>query len=227
MPRKKTARFQPPAARTVNSILEALDAHLPAAHCALNYQDPYQLLVATILSAQCTDQRVNQVTPGLFDRFPDAGRMAEAPVERIEEIIRPTGFFRQKAKNIKAMSQVLAEKYDGRVPPDLDALVQLPGIGRKTANVVLGECFQIPGVVVDTHVRRIAGRLGLTPNDNPDKIERDLMATIPEQKWTVLSHQLILLGRTICLARRPRCGQCFLPKWCPWGQKVLDSPDHS
>jgi endonuclease-3 len=153
--------------------------------------------------------------------LPDSARMAAAEVEQIEEIIRPTGFFRQKAKNIKAMSQILIERHQGRVPPDLNALVQLPGIGRKTANVVLGECFHIPGIVVDTHVRRIAGRLGLTPHDDPDKIERDLMKLIPEQKWTLFSHQLIHLGRRICLARRPRCEGCFLPAWCPWGQKVL------
>ncbi len=223
MPRKKTARFQPPAIGTVTSILAALDEHLPDARCALTYHDPYQLLVATILSAQCTDERVNQVTPILFSRFPDSSRMSSAEVEQIEEIIRPTGFFRQKAKNIKAMSQILTESHQGRVPPDLSALVQLPGIGRKTANVVLGECFGIPGIVVDTHVRRIAGRLGLTPNDDPDKIEHDLMRIIPQDKWTLFSHQLIHLGRSICLARRPRCERCFLPDWCPWGQKVLST----
>ncbi len=221
MPRKKTARFQPPARQTVEFILDGLDQHLPQARCALAYHDPYQLLVATILSAQCTDERVNQVTPGLFERFPTCQDMAEADLEDLEGIIRPTGFYRQKAKNIKAMSQIVTANHHGRVPADLDALVKLPGVGRKTANVVLGECFDVPGIVVDTHVRRIAGRLGWTANDNPDKIEIDLMALVPREKWTLLSHQLILLGRTICLARKPRCKECFLSSGCPVGREAL------
>ncbi|MBU0515102.1 MAG: endonuclease III [Proteobacteria bacterium] len=221
MPRKKTARFRPPAKQTVEFVLDALDRHLPQARCALTYRDPYQLLVATVLSAQCTDERVNQVTPVLFERFPTCQDVAEADVEDLELIIRPTGFYRQKAMNIKAMSQVLAAGHDGLVPPDLDALVKLPGVGRKTANVVLGECFDIPGIVVDTHVRRIAGRLGWTANDNPDKIENDLMVLVPREKWTIFSHQLILLGRTICQARKPRCRECFLSSPCPLGQEAL------
>jgi len=221
---KKTVGFRPPSPQIVKFVLDALDRHLPRARCALTFDDPYQLLVATILSAQCTDERVNQVTPVLFERYPSCPDVARADLSDLEAIIRPTGFFRQKAKNIKAMSQVLAAEHQGRVPPDLDVLVKLPGVGRKTANVVLGECFHIPGIVVDTHVRRLAGRLAWTANDNPDKIEIDLMALIPREKWTIFSHQLILLGRTICLARKPRCPECFLAARCPFGPEALSTP---
>jgi len=196
------------------SILPLLDRHYPDAHCTLDHRTPLELLVATVLSAQCTDARVNQVTPGLFRKYPDAAAFAQAPLEDLEAAIHSTGFYRNKAKNIQACCRELQERFGGQVPADLEILVKLPGIGRKTANVILGNAFHVPGMVVDTHVSRVAQRLGLTASQDPVKIEYDLMEVIPRDQWVTFSHQLILHGRTICLARKPLCPRCPLQSWC-------------
>jgi endonuclease-3 len=196
-------------------ILIALRSRFPAPECALLHENPFQLLIATILSAQCTDERVNMVTPALFAQYPTAGIMAEAPVESIAEIIRSTGFFQNKAKNIKGCCIALVERHGSLVPRTMDELTSLPGVGRKTANVVLGNAFGVPGFPVDTHVRRIANLLELTDSENPDAIERHLCAITPEAEWTEASHLIILHGRTTCIARRPRCAECIIAKHCP------------
>ncbi len=196
-----------------------LDELYPDAQCSLDFGDPLQLLVATILSAQCTDERVNKVTPALFRKFPAAKAFAEVSIEELEEDIRSTGFYHNKAKAIKETCRVLVERYGGEVPPDLDAMVELPGIGRKTANVVLGNAFQIPGIVVDTHVARLSARLGLTDKKDRDKIEQDLMEAVPRQKWIQFCHQLIQHGRRICIARKPKCPICPLLPFCDYGMK--------
>jgi endonuclease-3 len=187
----------------------------PDAHCALLHDNPLQLLVSTILSAQCTDARVNLVTPGLFTRFPDAKAFATADRAELEQMIHSTGFFRNKARNIIACCKALVEQHDGRVPQSMDSLVPLPGIGRKTANVILGEAFGVPGITVDTHVLRLSRRLGLTTATVPEKVERDLMALLPKKQWTPLSHRLIYHGRQVCHARKPRCEACALKRLCP------------
>lgn len=197
-----------------SAVLYILDRHYPDAGCSLNFRSPLELLVATILSAQCTDERVNQVTPGLFEKYPTAESFAYAPLEQLELDVKPTGFYRNKAKNIQACCRILCERFDGRVPADLDTLVQLPGIGRKTANAVLGNAFGIPGIVVDTHVGRVSQRLGLTKNKDPEKIERDLMDLIPKDRWLNFCHQLIQHGRKICVSRKPRCSECPLREHC-------------
>lgn len=196
-------------------IVARLERVYPQAHCALLHRNPLQLLIATILSAQCTDVRVNMVTPALFARFPDAEALAEAHILELEELIRSTGFFHNKAKNIAGCCQELMARHGGKVPADLEALVQLPGVGRKTANVVLGNAFGVPGVVVDTHVGRLSQRLDLTSNQDPNKIERDLMEVVPREKWTLLAHLLIEHGRRVCKARSPQCGTCVLSDLCP------------
>jgi endonuclease III len=197
-------------------LIRHLQQHYPDPQCALTHDSPLQLLVATILSAQCTDVRVNMVTPALFARFPDAAALAEAPLAEIEKLIQSTGFFRNKAKNIKAACQAIVEQHGGEIPRELDALVQLPGVGRKTANVVLGSGFGIPsGVVVDTHVGRLSLRLGLTKQRDPDKVEQELMKLIPQDHWIDFSHELILHGRAICDARKPKCEACPLLPHCP------------
>jgi endonuclease-3 len=197
-------------------IYSRLQQHYPAAHCELKHGSPFELLVATILSAQCTDQRVNMVTPTLFARYPGARELAEADPDELESIIRSTGFFRNKRKSLIAMAQALLDEHGGEVPATLEALVQLPGVGRKTANVVLGNAFNInEGVVVDTHVARLSIRLGFTRNDNPERIEQDLMSLFPRDQWAMLAHLLIWHGRRLCVARNPRCGECFLADICP------------
>jgi endonuclease-3 len=197
-------------------IIEALKRAYPEAVCALTHRDPYQLLVATILSAQCTDARVNLVTPELFRRFPDSSSLARAEPEELQELIRSTGFFRAKARNLLAMARQVEQRHGGRIPSDLAALTALGGVGRKTANVVLGTAFGIAeGIVVDTHVKRLARRLGLTTGRTPELIERDLMRVVPRSEWVDLSHRLIQHGRRICLARRPRCAVCSLAALCP------------
>lgn len=206
-PRRRRARW--------GRILGALRLQFPAPACALLHENPFQLLVATILSAQCTDERVNMVTPALFARYPDAKVMAAAPVEDIAEIIRSTGFFQNKSKNIKACCEMLLSTHRGQVPQTMDELVALPGVGRKTANVVLGNAFGVPGFPVDTHVRRIANLLQLTDSDNPEVIEQHLCAITPEAEWTEASHLLILHGRATCIARRPRCAECPIRPHCP------------
>jgi len=211
------ARIAPEAlpahASAVYSILASL---YPDAHCELDHQGAWQLLVATILSAQCTDRRVNMVTPRLFETWPTPPDLAAAPQEEVEDVIRTTGFFRNKARNLIAMAGALVDRHHGRVPDTLDDLVQLPGVGRKTANVILGNALGInAGVVVDTHVQRLAARLGLTRETDPVKIEQDLMALFPQESWTMLSHLLIWHGRRVCHARRPRCTDCALAVLCP------------
>jgi len=201
--------------RRTATILDRLERLYPDAKCSLEYANPLQLLVATILSAQCTDARVNQVTPALFARYPTARDVAAADIRDLEEMIRSTGFYHNKARNLIGCAQALMERHGGQVPADLDSLVALPGIGRKTANVVLGNAFGIPGLVVDTHVTRLANLLCLTGQEDPNKIETDLMEVVPREKWTELAHLFIQHGREVCVARRPRCGDCVLRDLCP------------
>ncbi len=197
-------------------ILRRLEEMYPHAKIALNFNDPYQLLVAVVLSAQCTDKRVNEVTPKVFERFPTPEAMANAPVEEIEELIRPTGFFRNKAKNLKAACKMIVEEFGGEVPRTMEEMLKLPGVARKTANCVLYSAYgEISGIAVDTHVKRLSKRLGLTKHDNPDKIERDLMELIPREKWGEFSFALIRHGREVCKARRPLCDKCGLNDICP------------
>lgn len=197
-------------------VLKKLKKNYPYAHCALNFTTPFELLVATILSAQCTDERVNKVTPELFKNYPDAPSMSEAPVEEIEEFIKSTGFFRNKARNIKMCSQQLVDKYQGNVPKTLEELYELPGVGRKTANVVLGNAYNIAsGVVVDTHVTRLSNRFGWVKTKDAVKIEQILNKVCDEADWIMLSHYLIAHGRAICTARSPKCSDCFLLDACP------------
>jgi len=197
-------------------IYDRLADHYPDAHCALDFSSPFQLLIATILSAQCTDKRVNMVTPALFQRYPTPRALADANPAELEDIIKSTGFFRNKAKSLIGMASAVAEHHGGEIPRTMDALVELPGVGRKTANVILGNAFQIDeGVVVDTHVSRVTTRLGLTRETDPVKIERNLTALFPPERWTMLSHLLIEHGRRICDARRPKCELCFLTDLCP------------
>ena len=201
--------------RRAQSIHRKLTAQYPNAACALHYDSPLQLLVATILSAQCTDVRVNLVTPGLFARYPDARAFAEAKLPELEDAIRSTGFFRNKARNIKACCQAIVTENGGQVPQTLEGLVALPGIGRKTANVILGNAFSVPGITVDTHVGRLSRRLSLTEHTDPVKVEHDLMALLPAKDWTLFSHEIILHGRQVCHARKPKCSECVLHGLCP------------
>ncbi|MBX3174431.1 MAG: endonuclease III [Gemmatimonadaceae bacterium] len=197
-------------------VLKRLFALYPDAHCELDYRNPYELAVATILSAQCTDKRVNLVTPDLFGRWPDAAALAAAPREEIETVIQSTGFFRNKAKSLSGFANRVVDEHGGEVPAEMDALVALPGIGRKTANVVLGNAFgRNEGIVVDTHVQRLAKRLGLTKESDPVKVERALIPLIPRDDWTMLSHLMIWHGRRVCDARKPKCGDCALADICP------------
>lgn len=197
-------------------ILQRLKRLYPDATCTLNYETPLQLLVATILSAQCTDERVNQVTPALFARFPDAQSLASAPRTEIEQLIRSTGFYRNKAKHIQAACEAIATRFDGKVPQQMEELLQLPGVARKTANVVLAHGFGIyEGVTVDTHVKRLSQRLGLTEQTDPKRIEKDLMRLLPQPDWENWSIRLIYHGRAICKARKPQCNDCILLDLCP------------
>lgn len=196
-------------------LLERLEGVYPDAHCALLYDNPLQLLIATILSAQCTDVRVNQVTPLLFARYPDAQALADADPAELEEFIRSTGFFRNKAKNIIGCARALVLQHNGEVPRRMEDLVALPGVGRKTANVVLGNVFAIPAMVVDTHVKRLAGRFGWTRESDPVRIEHDLCRLLPEERWTQASHVLILHGRALCKAPIPHCTLCPVLDLCP------------
>jgi endonuclease III len=193
----------------------ALAQLYPEARISLDFTTPWQCLVATILSAQCTDERVNRTTPELFERFPDVVAMAQAPLEELQRLIRPTGFFRQKSAALQAVARTILERFEGVVPRRMEELITLPGVGRKTANVLLGHVFGQPGLVVDTHVRRLALRLGLTREHDPDKIERDLGKLRPSEDWTPFSMRLILHGRRVCHARAPRCPSCLLRPDCP------------
>jgi endonuclease-3 len=199
-----------------NKVVETLRRLYPDARCSLDYRTPLQLLIATILSAQCTDERVNKVTPALFARYRSAADFASADPRELENYIRSTGFYRAKAKNIIACCRALVERHGGELPRSLEELTKLPGVGRKTANVLLGTAWGIPaGIVVDTHVRRLARRMGLTQHTDPDKIERDLMELIPQEEWIAFGHRMIHHGRQVCLARNPRCDQCALNSFCP------------
>lgn len=205
-----------PAAERAPEILRRLMAAYPDAHCSLDFRTPFELLVATILSAQCTDARVNMVTPALFARYPDAAALAEADQEEVEALIKSTGFFRNKAKSLLGMARALVERHGGEVPDDMAALTALPGVGRKTANVILGNAFgREEGIVVDTHVTRVSGRLALTRHQDPVKIEQELVALFPRERWTLLSHLFIEHGRRICDARAPKCGECPVADLCP------------
>jgi endonuclease-3 len=210
------------AKRHCARVVRGLKRAYPDATCSLDFSTPLELLVATILSAQCTDERVNMVTKDLFAKYATAADYAAAPPRQLERAIQSTGFFRNKAKSLRGCCQALAEDFDGDVPQDLDALVELPGVGRKTANVVLGTAYGIPsGVVVDTHVARLSRRLGLTEQKTPEKIERDLMEQVSKKEWIALSHRMIQHGRRVCTARRPKCDECPLEKLCP----RVDVPD--
>ena len=215
-PSRGLASRRAPAAQRAPEIFARLRARYPDAHCALDFQTPFQLLVATILSAQCTDKRVNMVTPALFRRYATPEALAAAKPEELEEMIKSTGFFRNKAKSLIGMSTAIAEHHGGVVPSQMEQLVELPGVGRKTANVILGNAFERnEGVVVDTHVTRVSQRLALTTNTDPVKIEQDLMPLFPREQWTLLAHLLIEHGRQICVARTPRCEVCPLSDLCP------------
>lgn len=201
--------------KRAKAVIADLKKLFPVAECALNHSSAFQLLVATILSAQCTDERVNQSTPELFRLYPDAAALAAATQEDVERIVKPLGFFRNKAANIRGMAQALKDRFNGDVPQSIEDLIDLPGVGRKTASVVLGTWFGIPaGVVVDTHVKRLTYLLGLTQSENPEIIERDLIAILPQSEWIEFSHRLIHHGRRTCIARRPKCQDCGLLKHC-------------
>lgn len=206
---------QNPLRTRARRIVRELASVYPDAHCALHYSNPLQLLVATILSAQCTDIRVNMVTPALFARYPDAQAFAGADRKELEKLIQSTGFFRNKARNIQLCCQQLVEQYGGAVPATMEELVPLAGVGRKTANVILGNAFGLPGIPVDTHVSRLSQRMGLTVVSDPVKIERDLMDLVPKKEWTMFGHRMIFHGRQVCHARKPACDQCTLADLCP------------
>ena len=207
--------IDPALKQRVRRILSGLAKLYPDATCALNHETPLQLLIATILSAQCTDVRVNLVTPALFARFPDARAYADADPQELERAIQSTGFFRNKARNIQACCRALLEHHGGQVPSTMDELVPLAGVGRKTANVILGNAYGVPGITVDTHVGRLSRRLGLTSHEDPVKVERDLMQLVPRKDWTMFSHRMIFHGRQVCHARKPQCSVCVLAKVCP------------
>jgi endonuclease-3 len=205
--------------KRAKEIIKILSQEIPDSTVALKFSNPLELLVATILSAQCTDVKVNQVTLVLFKKYRSARDYAESNLAKLEEEIRPTGFYRNKAKSLQKCCQEIVKRFGGEVPKTLEDLVTLPGVGRKTANVVLGNAFGIPGVVVDTHVRRVSQRIGLTKNDDPVKIEFDLMEIVPKEEWTHFSNLLVWHGRKTCVARKPLCGICPIRKWCDYGSK--------
>jgi endonuclease III len=213
--RRSAERIAEKRSRVLQLIARLKEAY-PDARCSLTHRDPFELLAATILSAQCTDARVNMVTPALFERYPTAAALADARQEDVEELVKTTGFFRNKAKSLVGMADAVVERHGGEVPADMDALTALPGVGRKTANVVLGNAFGLAeGVVVDTHVTRLSGRLGLTRERDAVKIERDLIKLVPREDWTMLPHLFIDHGRAVCKAPTPRCEACMLTDLCP------------
>ncbi len=201
--------------KKIDAIIEELEKLYPVAECSLDYENPLQLLISTQLSAQCTDARVNMVTPVLFARFPDAKAFAEADVKEVEDLIKSTGFYRNKAKNIVACCQRILSEFGGEVPDTMEDLLSLAGVGRKTANLVLGDAFGQPSYVVDTHCIRLTNRLGLTKNKDPEKIEKDLRRILPPSKSGDFCHRLVLHGRAVCPARKPKCDQCTLKDLCP------------
>ena len=205
--------------RRLARVLALLDQAIPTPRVELDHRTPFELLVATILSAQCTDQRVNQVTPALFQRYGSPAELADAKPIELESLIRTTGFFKSKAKNLQGCARALVERFGGEVPRSMEELVTLPGVGRKTANVMLGQCFRRPAIVVDTHVKRVSARLGLTKSVGADRIEEDLQRILPPESWTSGSQRLLLHGRYVCLARAPRCFSCPIAADCPWEGK--------
>ena len=220
-PPRKTNESETAAAGRAREILAVLEREHPDAQCALGWKSPFELAVATILSAQCTDQRVNIVTPPLFARFPDAGTLSRAALPEVEEIIRTTGFFRAKAKSIVGFAKGIAARPDRDLPRTIEELVKLPGIGRKTANVVLGHAYGVnEGIAVDTHVLRVSNRLGLARSDNPLKVEAQLMKLVPTAQWTRLTDLVIFHGRRVCDARKPGCGGCALFTLCTWEDRT-------
>ena len=210
--------------RRKKELFELLDAAHPNAKCALEHADPFQLIVATILSAQCTDERVNSVTPALFSKFPNATALAKADIPELEMIIRPTGFFRNKARNLVGMATGLVQFHGGIVPRDFASLNSLPGVGRKTANVVLANAYGIPALAVDTHIFRVTRRIGLSEAECPEKVEADLCIHFPKQTWIALHHQLIWHGRLTCTARSPKCAECSLNRICATGNGTICDP---
>ena len=223
--KKRTGKTaNPTAPARVRAILDALRKTYPGVVCALNHKSAWELTVATILSAQCTDVRVNLVTPTLFKAFPTPKTMAQAALPELEEMIRTTGFFRNKAKSIQGAARVVVEEFGGKVPQTMEEILRLPGVARKTGNVVLGSWFNVAaGVVVDTHVMRLSRRLELTKETSPEKVEQDLMKILPQDRWIAFSHELIHHGRQICVARKPRCVDCTLEKLCHSGDKTWSS----
>jgi endonuclease III len=209
-----------PETKRVKEIIRLLTKEFPDSRIALKFSSPFELLIATILSAQCTDVKVNQVTPALFKKYRSPKDFAEADLSRIEEQVRPTGFYRNKAKAIQKCCSELVNRFGGEVPGTLEELVSLPGVGRKTANVILGNAFGVPGIVVDTHVQRVSQRIGLTENQDPVKIEFDLMEIVPKEEWTHFSNLLIWHGRKTCVARKPLCEICSIRKECDYGSKL-------
>ncbi|MFH0794311.1 MAG: endonuclease III [bacterium] len=206
-------------------ICTALKKSYPQVRTALRHENPFQLLIATILSAQCTDERVNQVTPGLFRKYPTPEAFANAAAPELEEAIHSTGFFRQKTKSIQGCSRALIEKFGGKMPREMEELTSLPGVGRKTANLIRGEAFGLPAIVVDTHCRRLSGRLGLSDNTDPDKIEADLCELLSPEEWSGFSNRLIVHGRRVCGARKPNCPECLLNKLCPFPHQETGRPE--
>lgn len=218
----KTAAKMAERAERMKKILPILKKTYPQAKCSLDFGNAFQLLIATILSAQCTDERVNRVTPGVFKKYPTAQKLASVSLEELEKDIQSTGFYRNKAKSLRGMAAGLVEKYGGKVPQTMEELTELPGVGRKTANVILGNAFgKSEGIVVDTHVGRVSQRLGLTAHTDAVKIERDLMEVVPKEDWTLWAHLLIYHGRKICQSRKPKCGECPVLPHCPFGQKAV------
>ncbi|MCX7019295.1 MAG: endonuclease III [bacterium] len=205
----------------INAILAR---EYPEAACSLNYAEPYQLLVATILAAQCTDERVNMVTPAFFAEFPDANALAGAAASRVEELIKCTGFFRNKAKSLLGMAQTLVGDFGGKTPRTMEQLLRLRGVGRKTANVILGNCCGVPGIIVDTHCQRLSKRLGLAAAETPEKIELELMEVIPRKEWTLFSHRLVFHGRRVCRARKPCCEKCAVSALCDYFRQFQPKP---
>lgn len=206
--------------KRVEEILKALSKEIPDDRIALRFRSSFELLIATILSAQCTDVKVNQVTETLFKKYRSPKDFAEADLKELEEEIRPTGFYKNKAKAIQRCCHELINRFGGKVPQSLEELVTLPGVGRKTANVILGNAYGIPAITVDTHVHRVSQRIGLTKNDDPVKIEFDLMKIVPQKEWTHFSNLLIWHGRRTCMAKKPLCHQCVIRKWCEYGKEI-------
>lgn len=208
----------------ISKIIDALEKTYPEAACSLDYKDPLQLMVATQLAAQCTDARVNIVTKDLFEKYKTVHDFAAADLEELEQDIKSTGFYHNKAKNIIAACKMIISDFGGEVPSNMESLLKLPGVGRKTANLLLNDCFGIPGIVVDTHAKRLSNRIGLTKNQDPEKIEYDLMKLIPQDKWGSFCHRLVCHGRAVCNARKPLCEECGIKEYCDFPKMLSQKP---